>query len=140
MTPDPSDLIGAGKAGSCVNGLCSKPAACKLNGVCLDGQAAQEAVQNSSSTNTARSPEEKALVGNAVGAPAGFLARVAAGRLCKDCSFQEKNLTRPASLKDCIHPILPLNLVTGERKFPCIIARGYEQLCGPLGAKWQRRY
>jgi hypothetical protein len=40
---------------------------------------------------------------------------------------------------NCLHPGNPINLVTGTRVFPCIVARGYDQLCGWIGMRWERK-
>lgn len=77
------------------------------------------------------------LEGPLSGAPAGVLAQLAAKRLCRTCTHQERSLVLQAEFKLCAHPLMPINLVTGGRKFPCVIARGYDALCGPMGAKWE---
>lgn len=103
-----------------------------------DGKATPEAIQSGTSTQAAGTAAEAPLHGTAVGAPAdSALAHFAVKRLCKTCKHQERSLTLPPLSKNCIHPLLPINLVTGERRFPCMIARGYDQLCGWLGAKWE---
>lgn len=103
-----------------------------------NGKAAPEAVQSGDSEKATRTADETPLQGTAVGAPAdSALAHFAVKRLCKTCVHQERSFTLPPLSKNCIHPLLPVNLVTGERKFPCIIARGYDQLCGWLGQKWE---
>jgi hypothetical protein len=60
-------------------------------------------------------------------------------RLCKTCRHAEKPLMANWLQATCVRQNLPVNLVTGERKFPCIIARGYVELCGPLGVFHERR-
>lgn len=79
------------------------------------------------------------LEGPLTGAPPGILADVAKRRLCRTCRHQERSLTLPAELRMCVQPDLPVCLVTGKRKFPCIIARGHDQLCGWMGLKWEVR-
>ena len=63
------------------------------------------------------------------------------GRLCKTCLHGRRpaNAFGDWDAAKCKHPLLPINLVTGERQFPCVIARGYEQLCGPAGRYWVQR-
>lgn len=68
-----------------------------------------------------------------------IMAAMATRRLCKICKHQERSLTLAPEYKLCLHPTMPLNLVTGTRKFPCVIARGYDQLCGYMGTKWEPR-
>ena len=60
-------------------------------------------------------------------------------RLCRGCRHAYRPLGRSWDAADCLRPGLPVNLVTGLRRFPCIIARGYPQLCGPVGAAWESR-
>lgn len=74
--------------------------------------------------------------GAASGAPSAAEAFIASRRLCKDCKFASKPLGRAVRDSNCKHPDLPINLVDGGRIFPCVIARGYKQLCGPLAARW----
>lgn len=61
-------------------------------------------------------------------------------KLCRDC----RHAVRPAigmswDYAKCVHPLNPLNLVTGQKVFPCVIARGFDQLCGWMGVKWEKR-
>lgn len=74
---------------------------------------------------------------------AGIASRSAgyqvADKLCVDCKHRRKVLGVSSDFARCERPGLPLNLVTGTRAFPAIIARGYEPLCGPEGLFWERR-
>lgn len=65
------------------------------------------------------------------------MAVFASRRLCKTCKHISKGVTQSLDYAQCVNPWLPVNLVTGQRRFPCIIARGYDALCGPLGQKWE---
>lgn len=69
--------------------------------------------------------------------PIGTISDVALRRLCKTCKSQERSLTLPPELKMCVNPALPVNLVSGTRKFPCVIARGHDELCGWIGSRWE---
>jgi len=51
--------------------------------------------------------------------------------LCKDCYHNSKKF---AGEYNCKNPQLPINLVTGDRVFPCVVVRGYDTLCGPMGS------
>lgn len=64
-------------------------------------------------------------------------APLAVMRLCRDCKSHSKSITQSPLMALCKDSELPVNLVTGDRIFPCIIARGYDQLCGPLGRRWK---
>jgi hypothetical protein len=59
------------------------------------------------------------------------------GRLCTRCKHFKTAITAPKLLGNCLHPELPKNLINGDRAFPALIARGYDDLCGPIGAKWE---
>lgn len=55
---------------------------------------------------------------------------------CSECKYAVKRLGYPFDdWAKCTHPALPVNLVNGRRVFPCVIARGYQELCGPTG-RW----
>lgn len=60
-------------------------------------------------------------------------------RLCATCKHREAKLSLPTELHPCRRPGLPLNLASGKTAFPCIIARGYDELCGPVGQYWEYR-
>lgn len=109
-------------------------------GGATDGKATPEAVPPNQPREAAGPAQEAPLQGSALGAPAGILAQFAVRRLCKTCVHQERSLTLPPLQKNCIHPLLPVNLVNGERKFPCMIARGYQELCGWLGERWEPKH
>lgn len=130
---------------------CQTPVGCRATSVCslqlkqnvekaFDVKAASEAslpeVQGNKLGESQRPTPEILVEGSALGATAAE-AFIAAGRLCIKCSHSE----RPGMLQQrdriCKHPELPMNLVDGSNKFPCIIARGYNQLCGPLGLRWR---
>ncbi len=69
----------------------------------------------------------------------GAMQALALQRLCKTCKHSYKALTKNWSEAECLRPGLPVNLVNGERRFPCVIARGYAPLCGSLGVFWERK-
>lgn len=52
-------------------------------------------------------------------------------KLCRNCRRGCRGFLEGWDGALCTHPALPINLVTGERVFPCIIARGFDGLCGP---------
>lgn len=58
--------------------------------------------------------------------------------LCCDCKWAVRGLGT-WTYATCTHPALPVNLVSGRRVFPCVITRGYEELCGRSGVRFRPR-
>lgn len=58
-------------------------------------------------------------------------------RLCIDCKNLQKSFTLPATLRACTSKGLAVNFIDGKQSFPVVIARGYQQLCGPAGRLWE---
>jgi hypothetical protein len=64
---------------------------------------------------------------------------VAQSRLCRDCKHAVKPAFGGWIWANCLHPALPVNLVTGQKVFPAVVTRGYEELCGWLGRMWEHK-
>lgn len=119
---------------------------CKTPNGCM----ASKRCSNEEAANAPEAPPQQAASpvaqGPAPEAPAEDTARqqealhqFALSRLCRTCRWGTKPALGNWTYANCTNPELPVNYVTGERVFPCVIARGYEQLCGVLGGKWQAR-
>jgi hypothetical protein len=136
---------------------CTTPTGCKLSGRCAkpveetpktslavaaemsqafrEMEREAEAKAEEAARSLVSGPATEAAVVQAQSLPA------ATGRLmlCIDCRWYDKKLTQPKLLGECLAPKLPINLITGDRRFPCIIARGYDALCGVAAQHWEKR-
>lgn len=119
---------------------CKSPVGCMAAKVCRNeggADAPQKSAPEAAEQRLASDAEAQAMADAARREAAA--SALALSRLCRDCTHCVKPMVGGWTYSNCKSPHLPVNLVTGSNVFPCYIARGYEQLCGPLGRLWRAR-
>lgn len=102
------------------------------------GEPAQEAGPAGVQERVPAAQAEEAFRRDAAGEDGGDYRPL--DRLCVDCRWAAKPaIVGQWNYANCTYTLNPINLVTGRRIFPCVISRGFDQLCGWKGVHWEKR-
>lgn len=121
---------------------CPTPVGCRITKICT-----MEGLQHARQQEQEVPPQVAAGAAPQVSAPAEAPAGNRAPpvnvtvelKLCRNCRHAERPIGQGIDWAKCEQKEYPINLITGSHKFPCIIARGYSELCGFEGRFWERK-